>query len=599
MKRKRSTPRTFDLGLMHKFVYKALAHDLAFDTLSKSNASRRIDDCRSEWTYPLERVMCDPYLSKCMIQLRDYHKRLITDRDNVEALEQEGLQQFPINQNNFHFPQPQPIHYQKVIEEARRVVHGVLNYFDFEEFGALCSFGKRAAVGLPRLQSYLDNRGKVLNGTTEQIAWFNAIRARDVTLTRATRKNLKKILPVTELKITCVPKSFKSVRTIAPDTVLGGFLSRGLGALIRKRLEGNTHIDLAIQQTRHRRWAQKASRDGSLSTIDMSKASDSFVWQHIEALMPIDWLGVLKVVRTEHYNIDDTIHELNSYMLMGSGHTFPLQTLLFYALAEGVRLVSNQSGKVSVYGDDIIIPTKIANSFINVMENFGFTINTEKSFYDAPDLDRPHKTFFRESCGGDFISGIDVRPYAPESTCGFVHRFAYFAEIHKLINGFLLRWSEYEIPTVLHFLLGQLQFYNKRIMVVPDGETDTAGVPGSLSLLVFYSCQYPTLHNGIIQYEALRVKTRKRRIGDEYLYYWYSLRSQKGGSEEWDQVSELSLVDKKGREIRKEREVEFRIRSNEKQDGPKMRLTRFNTGLRTEKVFPLWGVPTLEKGYHK
>jgi hypothetical protein len=337
---------------------------------------------------------------------------------------------------------------------------------------------------------------------------------------------------VDRIKVTSVPKSFKSARIIAPDTILGGFLSRGVGDMIRRRLEKETHIDLAKQQERHRRWARVASKTGHLATIDMSKASDSFTWRHIECLIPKSWHEALQCVRVPTAMVGNDLIPLTSFMLMGSGHTFPLQTLLFYALAEATRSLLQCRGKVSVYGDDIIVPIKMSRRFIVIMSELGFTINSEKSFYDYPDPDKPSHTFFRESCGGDYKGGVDVRPYMPECDLqseGKVPATEYIAWCHKMINGLLDRWDSCEIPVTLTYLLHEISGRKRKICFVPSWEVDHAGLKHYIPpyLLHGLECSYITYEDSHPTYWRLtfRRKKRKRRIRERpYIWYAYFLK---------------------------------------------------------------------------
>ena len=85
---------------------------------------------------------------------------------------------------------------------------------------------------------------------------------------------------------------------------------------------------------------------------------------------------------------------------MGNGFTFPLETLIFWALTASA--CEGDVDSVSVYGDDIICPRERADDVIDTLTMCGFKINLEKSFVEGP---------FRESCGCDYYKGIDIRPF--------------------------------------------------------------------------------------------------------------------------------------------------------------------------------------------
>lgn len=480
-----------------------------------------------------------PYMFKRFKQVEQFDKRVIWPEDPPFALlASKSFDDFIDSQKTFHLPEPMSRRAELVTSEARRIVSSILGHFSYDEWFDSCSFGSRAATGLPRSQSYLDTRFKRLSGTEWQVTCFKACLARDIHLHRGVRKFCRDFRILTKVSAAAVPKSYKAARIMFPDTPIGGFLSKGLGRLMRKRLERNTHIDLAKQQHRHRKWAQEASISGHLSTIDMSKASDSFVWRHMEMLVPPDWWAALQTVHVKVCELPNgMLIPLNSFMLMGSGHTFPLQTILFYSLAEATRTLLKSRGKVSVYGDDIIVPTRIASQLIEVFGELGFTINSEKSFFDKPDPERPSHTFFRESCGGDFKGGIDVRPYMPECDLqqdGNVSVGEYQAWIHKSINGFLDRWDVHEIPSVVNFLLRALSQTGKGyICFVPEDEVDHAGIKHAIPRNFLIGLNVQTVsYSGwmadlpVITYVpnywklVFKQAKRKRRV-NERPYQWY------------------------------------------------------------------------------
>jgi hypothetical protein len=474
---------------------------------------------------------CPPYTFKKIQQLLNFDKRVIWTHDRpFETLAKECFKSFAESQEWFNCPEPMSRRAMLVIQESSRICADILGQFDYDSWFDSCSFGKRAAVGLPRRESYLDTRFSRVSGTDLQWASFNHMLARDVHLLRAMRKRLQRRKVVDVIEATAVPKSWKAARIIAPDSVLGGLLSRGLGDLIRRRLERKTHIDLSLQQERHRRWAQVASKTGYLSTIDMSKASDSFVWRHIELMVPSDWHHALNIVRTEHCKVpgEPKPIKLRSYMLMGSGHTFPLQTLLFYCLAEATRNLLKCRGKVSVYGDDIIVPTRMSTQLITVMSELGFQINSAKSFFDKPDPERPSHTFFRESCGGDYKGGIDVRPYMPECDLqqeGQVSRNLYIAWCHKMINGLLDRWSFDEIPQTVLYLLKEINNRKRKICFVPAWEVEHAGIKHYIPPYYLYGLDFSEIkyEKSVPTYWRLILKRRKRRRKlEERPYIWYA-----------------------------------------------------------------------------
>lgn len=202
-------------------------------------------------------------------------------------------------------------------------------------------------------------------------------------------------------RLAFVPKTALTDRPIAIGPLVNVVIQKGLGEAIRHRLR--RVYDLDKRQVVHRRLAQTASRNGELATVDLSNASDTISYGIVLDLLPPDWFELLDRCRSPAYEIDGKSFFYHKFSAMGNGYTFELETLLFYALAVACcDELGLDSEVVTVYGDDIIIPTSAYTLLTEVLAAVGFTVNTRKSFCEGP---------FRESCGGDFFNGVDVRPF--------------------------------------------------------------------------------------------------------------------------------------------------------------------------------------------
>lgn len=178
------------------------------------------------------------------------------------------------------------------------------------------------------------------------------------------------------------------------------FLQKGVGRFIRRRLL-KFGINLNDQSI-NRRLAHRASVEGHLATIDLSSASDSITINCVRALLPEDWFLYLNDIRSHSTEVMGRNHRLEMFSSMGNGFTFELESLIFYVLMRTVSYFEGVSGVISVYGDDLIIPSGIFESAQFVLNVFGFTLNKDKSFHTGP---------FRESCGGHYYAGEDVTPF--------------------------------------------------------------------------------------------------------------------------------------------------------------------------------------------
>lgn len=178
------------------------------------------------------------------------------------------------------------------------------------------------------------------------------------------------------------------------------YMQKGVGDYIRSKLR-RVGIDLN-DQSRNRYLAKVGSQTNSLATLDLSSASDSICRELVFQLLPIHWFVLLDSIRSHKTYIDGDIHVNEMFSSMGNGFTFELESLLFYAIARTAAYFGGHPGIISVYGDDIIVPSPVFNDLVWCLSVFGFEVNTKKSFADGP---------FRESCGGHYHDGIDITPF--------------------------------------------------------------------------------------------------------------------------------------------------------------------------------------------
>jgi len=212
-----------------------------------------------------------------------------------------------------------------------------------------------------------------------------------------------------------VPKTTLTRRSIAVEPLLNGFLQKGIDETMRYGLMTRANIDLSDQSMN-----SVMAREGSLNqgnffcTIDLSSASDSIASQVVKELLPFDWFYLLDRARSSSYTMRGKQYAYHKFCSMGNGFCFPLQTLLFaaasFAVGGGVSGVDFR-----VYGDDIIIRRDSFEPLVALLVQLGFDINRSKTFSSGP---------FRESCGGDFYLGADVRPvyldYALDSVSSII-----------------------------------------------------------------------------------------------------------------------------------------------------------------------------------
>lgn len=201
-------------------------------------------------------------------------------------------------------------------------------------------------------------------------------------------------------KIVTVDKNAKTDRVIAIEPGMNLWFQKGIGTMIRKRLRRHG-IDLNDQS-----WNQKKARLAAvfnkLATVDFSMASDTIAYALIEQLLPSNWFHLLRSFRTSYGIVDGKPVAWEKFSSMGNGFTFELESLVFYALAVAIcEEAGEDETQVSVYGDDVIIPSGAYDRFAEVSAEIGFKVNLSKSYDDG---------MYRESCGSHYWGSESIKP---------------------------------------------------------------------------------------------------------------------------------------------------------------------------------------------
>jgi len=219
---------------------------------------------------------------------------------------------------------------------------------------------------------------------------------------------------------------------------------------------------------------------------------------------------------------------------MGNAVTFPLETLVFWTIAQAVQFTVELEShptkqyynglhvpvenypKCTVFGDDCIVDDRIANIFIKMLEVVGFQTNVEKTFMGS--------CRFRESCGGDYLAGYDVRPYYLKAPTCNTDSTAYEAWLYIMFNRLNMKYRKYfgDLAYVygrrLYWLLFKL-FRKAKIYpkLVPDDYPDDAGLKLSGDTLRFaraYGVVFGSLwwnRHGQVHFESLEFRYADHR----------------------------------------------------------------------------------------
>jgi hypothetical protein len=368
-----------------------------------------------------------------------------------------------------------------------------------------------------------------ISGSPEQISWFDSEMSRidsvqDYWMSQLESDPNRSIYQETSsLKLTLVPKTFKSFRSIMPNTTIGSYISDGLGRIMMKRLKRYGY-DIRVLQHRHRVLAQQASVHKQFVTADLSSASDSISSRLLALLLPKDWFDVLNRTRIGTVELPDASSvEMETFCTMGIGYTFPLQTLVFLVLLKAIEYV-HFKGRVdrrtiSVYGDDMVYHRRMHEFVTRYFSDLGFVINIDKTYHEGD---------FRESCGGDYYRGVDVRPFQPQNGSAHVSSRTYEAILYKYVNGLRRRWEDCEIKETLDLLLSEIGHVTGKAKLVPCDYPDDSGIKVTLPVPKQFGtslCAQPkSIGHGVFRFSYLKLKTDMRKEERHVPFLWSRLR---------------------------------------------------------------------------
>ncbi len=360
---------------------------------------------------------------------------------NADELEKAAFKQFlstncRLREFNRNFRQPRDIpakHLHPIeltLKRARALVHWVLRDIAWSELVEYASHSGGVTKGVKFSDTSWEAKFTYPMSTTRVVANLYNQYLRENKQFAFAVEDLNRRQIVSERfdytrssRATTVPKSSDKRRMIAIEPTLNMFFQQALMTVMYQRLK-DVDLDVESLPFRHKQLAWQGSVSGKLATIDFSSASDCVSIELLRYLLPPRWFRYVTMFRCPSMEILGSTVKLEMVSTMGNAGTFPLETLVFWALGVATVMQRTRTNPnsllslpeerdlVSVFGDDCILPTVDAEAFMANAEAVGFVVNKEKSFYD----DMPG---FRESCGGDYLRGSNVRPVcikAPTST---------------------------------------------------------------------------------------------------------------------------------------------------------------------------------------
>lgn len=271
-----------------------------------------------------------------------------------------------------------------------------------------------------------------------------------------------------------VPKTREISRSICTEPTLNMLFQKGIGACLERALKRVFSIDLSKQPLLNRKMAQLGSIDGSFGTIDLSSASDSISIELCRLLLPPYLVRWLELARSPVTTLPSgQVVKLEMISSMGNAFTFPLMTLIFASLVTACYRVmglkpeygTKQNGpqNFAVFGDDIIVLSQAYEFVVSTLKVLGFSVNESKSF---------NAGCFRESCGGDFFRGHNIRGVYLRSLSQESHVYSAFNRI--------VRWSSacgIFLPRTVACLLDMIPPNRRFLIPQTDGDSEGLKVP--------------------------------------------------------------------------------------------------------------------------
>lgn len=219
------------------------------------------------------------------------------------------------------------------------------------------------------------------------------------------------------VKVITVPKTLKGPRIIAVEPLSMQAAQQAVKDYLVKKIENHSLTRWRINfsdQTINQKAALMASIDRQSATLDMSAASDRISYDVVKMMLRSQpqLLELLDATRSRFATVCDNVFYLKKFASMGSATCFPVESMVFFSIAISsildymclpptLKNIEDVANRIKVYGDDIIIPTTCVPTVMTWLSYFGNRVNVSKSFFTSS---------FRESCGCDAYTGVNVTP---------------------------------------------------------------------------------------------------------------------------------------------------------------------------------------------
>lgn len=213
-------------------------------------------------------------------------------------------------------------------------------------------------------------------------------------------------------RMVAVPKDFRGPRLICAEPLELQWIQQGQRRVIEQAIETHPLTKGFINfgdQTVNQQLALKSSLDQTYVTFDLKDASDMISHNLARLCLPTRAFNYLNASRSSIVRLPDGSQvPMNIFSPMGSAVCFPIESLVFFTIAQAAiasaerrPLEWRRNDDVYVFGDDLVVKSSKALPVAQALSSLGIKLNEQKCCIAS---------HFRESCGGDFYSGMDVSP---------------------------------------------------------------------------------------------------------------------------------------------------------------------------------------------
>jgi hypothetical protein len=471
---------------------------------------------------------CTPAIRRAVVvQSRDLRKKYLPENCSLQSLREKAFAKFEATNGkmleaNIRFLEMHPVvrgnefpgsviqsddtFRDKVLNRAKFLILDVLGDFTMEELYLSSKHSSGSTTGVSFLDTSLERKLRYPMTATSRVGplmddylLFDSHLKSALDSIWGHEPTAQRYDFVDGSRATTVRKNAENDRFICPEPTANMFFQQGMMGMMYNRMKRKKcFLNVTSLPKKHKWLARIGSISGANATIDWSSASDCCFVELVRFLFPPKWFDMLDRLRSPKIYLGEK--ELVPQMIssMGNAGTFPVETLIFWSLGVAMQYTLTHKDNrlriwykphsISVFGDDCITPSWMATQYIEFLSQLGFMVNDDKSFYGTEN--------FRESCGGDYYHGYNVRPFtlkAPTARCkSALEPWLYIsmnAFIPRYISYFGTRNWVYERELFRCFETLFVEF-NLELKVVPHNFPDDAGLKVHFDLERFLLC-YP------------------------------------------------------------------------------------------------------------